>query len=85
MTKHILKYVFFCILICSSISLSHAQNDTQALNTQVSVAGQMNAAKFSQLMRQGFKSVIVNRPDQEIGNVVNVSELRNIAENPRSV
>ncbi len=28
----------------------------------------MNAAKFSQLMRQGFKSVIVNRPDQEMGN-----------------
>ena len=40
----------------------------------------MNAAKFSQLMRQGFKSVIVNRPDQEMGNVVKVSELRNIAE-----
>lgn len=50
------------------------------LTNKVSVAGQMNAAKFSQLMRQGFKSVIVNRPDQEIGNVVNVSELRNIAE-----
>ena len=80
MTKHILKHVFCCILICSSISLSHAQNDAQALNTQVSVAGQMNAAKFSQLMRQGFKSVIVNRPDQEIGNAVKVSELRNIAE-----
>ncbi len=40
----------------------------------------MNAAKFSQLMRQGFKSVIVNRPDQEMGNTVKVSELRNIAE-----
>lgn len=70
MIKTILKYVFCCILICSSISLSHAQNDIQALNTQVSVAGQMNAAKFSQLMRQGFKSVIVNRPDQEMGNAV---------------
>lgn len=81
MIKTILKYVFCCILICSSISLSHAQNDAQALNTQVSVAGQMNAAKFSQLMRQGFKSVILNRrPDQEMGNAVKVSELRNIAE-----
>ena len=79
MTKHILKHVFCCILICSSISLSYA-NNTQMLTNKVSVAGQMNAAKFSQLMRQGFKSVIVNRPDQEIGNVVNVSELRNIAE-----
>ena len=80
MTKHILKHVFCCILICSSISLSYA-NNTQMLTNKVSVAGQMNAAKFSQLMRQGFKSVIVNRPDQEIGNAVKVSELRNIAEN----
>ena len=79
MTKHILKHVFCCILICSSISLSYA-NNTQMLTNKVSVAGQMNAAKFSQLMRQGFKSVIVNRPDQEIGNAVKVSELRNIAE-----
>ena len=79
MTKHILKHVFCCILICSSISLSYA-NNTQMLTNKVSVAGQMNTAKFSQLMRQGFKSVIVNRPDQEIGNVVKVSELRNIAE-----
>ena len=51
MIKTILKYVFCCVLICSSISLSHAQNDVQTLNTKVSVAGQMNAAKFSQLMR----------------------------------
>lgn len=79
MTKHILKHVFCCILICSSISLSYA-NNTQMLTNKVSVAGQTNAAKFSQLMRQGFKSVIVNRPDQEMGNVVKVSELRNIAE-----
>ena len=79
MIKTILKYVFCCILICSSISLSYA-NNTQMLTNKVSVAGQMNAAKFSQLMRQGFKSVIVNRPDQEMGNVVKVSELRNIAE-----
>ena len=79
MTKHILKHVFCCILICSSISLSYA-NNTQMLTNKVSVAGQMNAAKFSQLMRQGFKSVIVNRPNQEMGNAVKVSELRNIAE-----
>ena len=79
MTKHILKHVFCCILICSSISLSYA-NNTQMLTNKVSVAGQMNAAKFSQLMRQGFKSVIVNRPDQEMGNAIKVSELRNIAE-----
>ena len=79
MTKHILKHVFCCILICSSISLSYA-NNTQMLTNKVSVAGQMNTAKFSQLMRQGFKSVIVNRPDQEQGNSVTVGQLRSIAE-----
>ena len=51
-----------------------------ALTTQVSVAGQMNLDKFSALLKQGFKSVIVNRPDQESGNAVSVSQLREVAE-----
>lgn len=36
--------------------------------------------KFQHLIQQGFKSVIVNRPDQETGNNVTVSQLRSIAE-----
>lgn len=40
----------------------------------------MTANKFETLMRQGFRSVIVNRPDQEQGNLVSVNHLRNIAE-----
>ena len=40
----------------------------------------MTANKFETLMRQGFRSVIVNRPDQEQGNLVSVNQLRNIAE-----
>jgi uncharacterized protein (TIGR01244 family) len=51
-----------------------------ALTTQVSVTGQMNLDKFSALLKQGFKSVIVNRPDQESGNTVSVSQLREVAE-----
>ena len=51
-----------------------------ALTLQVSVAGQMNLDKFSALLKQGFKSVIVNRPDQENGNLVSVSQLREVAE-----
>ena len=51
-----------------------------ALTTQVSVTGQMNLDKFSALLKQGFRSVIVNRPDQESGNAVSVSQLREVAE-----
>lgn len=40
----------------------------------------MTANKFETLMHQGFRSVIVNRPDQEQGNLVSVNQLRNIAE-----
>ena len=40
----------------------------------------MTSAKFEQLLKDGFKSVIVNLPDQEPGNKVSVSQLRSIAE-----
>ena len=42
--------------------------------------GQMTTDKFQQLLKAGFKSVIVNRPDQEQGNTVSVAQLRQIAE-----
>lgn len=60
----------------------HAQSDalSQALTDKVSVTGQMTMDKFSHLLQQGFKSVIVNRPDQETGNRVTVNELRQMAE-----
>ena len=40
----------------------------------------MTANKFETLMRQGFRSVIVNCPDQEQDNLVSVNQLGNIAE-----
>lgn len=35
----------------------------------------MTANKFETLIHQGFRSVIVNRPDQEQGNLVSVNQL----------
>lgn len=65
----------------SCITPVFAVNDlSRALTSTVSVTGQMTPSKFQQLIQQGFKSVIVNRPDQETGNNVTVSQLRSIAE-----
>ncbi|WP_425918798.1 hypothetical protein [Acinetobacter sp. TSRC1-2] len=41
-----------------------------SLSLSVSVAGQMATEKFRTLFDPGFKSVIVNRPDQKQGNLV---------------
>ena len=66
-------------LLCAAAP-AMAENSSTALSPTVSTAGQMNADKFSGLLKQGFKSVIVNRPDDEAGNTVSVAELRSIAE-----
>jgi uncharacterized protein (TIGR01244 family) len=72
------------LLLSCMLSLSHlsfANSDlTRALNPKVTVTGDMSLPKFQTLIEQGYKSVIVNRPDQEIGNTVSVLQLRNIAE-----
>ncbi|WP_374665957.1 beta-lactamase hydrolase domain-containing protein [Acinetobacter sp.] len=80
MIKPLLRSVLFsAALLCSVPAM--AENDSTALNNRLSVAGQMTLDKFSTLLKQHhFKSVIVNRPDQEPGNTVTVNELRNIAE-----
>ncbi len=64
----------------SFATLSFSAELSRPLTPTVSVAGQMNSIKFQELMKQGFKSVIVNRPDQETGNEVSVIQLRTIAE-----
>ena len=74
-------YASVLCLCLSIISPAFAElPQSTALTPQVSVAGQMNLDKFSALLKQGFKSVIVNRPDQENGNLVSVSQLREVAE-----
>ena len=81
MTKRLFKSVICTALILTSSALWAATNNlSQALSPQLSVSGEMTQGKFQQLMKQGFKSVIVNRPDQEQGNTVRVDQLRNIAE-----
>ena len=81
MTKHLSKF-FCCIVLSLSASTLFAETESlsKALNAQVSVSGQMTTDKFKSLIQDGFKSVIVNRPDQETGNRVTVNELRQMAE-----
>ncbi|OTG94047.1 hypothetical protein B9T24_13385 [Acinetobacter sp. ANC 4654] len=81
MTKRVLSTLLYCLCLTCSADL-FAQNDvlSKTLNAQVSVAGQMTTDKFQQLIKAGFKSVIINRPDQEQGNTVSVAQLRQIAE-----
>ncbi|ANF82519.1 hypothetical protein A3K93_10155 [Acinetobacter sp. NCu2D-2] len=80
MTKLLLKSAaLFCIFTIAS--LTHAAEAlSRALNSKVSVSGHMSIDKFQQLLKDGYRSVIVNQPDQEQGNAVSVSQLRNIAE-----
>mgnify|MGYP003450416725 FL=1 len=84
MTKYFLRIIFLMTLALTG-SFSYASTDvlSKPLNSHVSVSGQMTADKFKQLMKQGFKSVIVNRPDQEAGNLTTASELRSLAEKSR--
>lgn len=80
MTKSFWKsVVLVSCFSCTSLVFA-AQDLSRALTSTVSVTGQMTLDKFEQLIQQGFKSVIVNRPDQESGNTVTVSQLRSIAE-----
>ena len=68
------------VCICTPVSFANENALSQALTPNVSVTGQMTAEKFQKLIQQDFKSVIVNRPDQEAGNMTSASELREIAE-----
>lgn len=71
-------------LSMTTTSLCVAASDfSRALNANLSVSGQMTPEKFKTLLQDGFKSVIVNRPDQEAGNTVKVNQLRDIAEKSR--
>ena len=80
MTKRVFNRLICCLIFCFSTATFAENGLSKALTNKVSVTGQMSSEKFSQLMQQGFKSVVVNRPDEEDGNKVKVSELREIAE-----
>ncbi len=81
MTKFFFQVIVFSLAcICAPLSFANENALSQALTPNVSVTGQMTVEKFEKLVQQDFKSVIVNRPDQEIGNMTSASALRNIAE-----
>lgn len=81
MTKQFVQAVFItAVFLCSSCNILAQDAFTQNLTQNVSIANSMTVDKFTQLMQQGFKSVIVHRPDNEAGNLVSVSQLRDIAE-----
>ena len=81
MIKMWLNLVISSILLFgSTITFADSSSSTRALSPNVSVVGDMTPAKFKNLMQQDFKSVIVNRPDQEVGNQTTASELRSLAE-----
>ena len=79
MTKHLIQCLL-CLSLLGTIPVFANVVESTALTAQVSVSGQMTDEKFNRLLSQGFKSVIVNRPDDEIGNVITAHQLRNIAE-----
>ncbi len=81
MTKRFFQVIVLSLVcICSPVSFANENALSQALTPNVSVTGQMTVEKFQKLIQQGFKSVIVNRPDQEAGNMTSASTLRNLAE-----
>ncbi len=80
MTKSFLCHILILLSLASFSLSTQATEYSRALSNKVSVTGNMDLTKFQNLMQQGFKSVIVNRPDEENGNQVRVHQLRNIAE-----
>lgn len=81
MIKQLLTTCILCSVLLNSTSLFAQKTQMlQALSENLTVSSQLDNKTFQLLLKQGFKSVIVNRPDQEMGNNVSVSQLRNIAE-----
>ena len=80
MIRQGLNIAVLALSLAFALPASATETLSKALNTQVSVTGQMTEQKFTNLLKQGFKSVIVNRPDEESGNTTPVNTLRNIAE-----
>ena len=81
MTKRFMAACLFgSSLIFNTALFAQKAPNPQVLNENLTVSGQLDSKTFRLLLQQGFKSVIVNRPDQEQGNTISVSQLRSIAE-----
>ena len=80
MTKSLARLLLSLSILGSSFVNADSKTLSIPLGLNISVSGQMNAEKFSQLLQQGFKSVIVNRPDNDLNNQIKIDQLRDIAE-----
>ncbi|SPL69810.1 beta-lactamase hydrolase domain-containing protein [Acinetobacter stercoris] len=80
MTKSLARLLLSLSILGSSFVNADSKTLSIPLDLNISVSGQMNAEKFSQLLQQGFKSVIVNRPDNDLNNQIKIDQLRDIAE-----
>lgn len=81
MTKVWLALALSVSVLCTSAVYATSSFSERKLTENVSVVGSIDKTGFAQLLQQGgFQSVIVHRPDQEVGNLVTANDLRNIAE-----
>lgn len=81
MMNNCLRSLFFSLLLLSgAVSANEPVTLSKSIHTNVSVTGNMTIDKFRALLEQDFKSVIVNRPDEEIGNLVTAKSLQSIAQ-----
>lgn len=80
MIKSFLWHALWIISLACVVPHVQAADLSRSLSPNISVTGSMDQKKFATLLQQGFKSVIVNRPDDENGNQVRVHQLRNISE-----
>ena len=78
MTKSIAQLCLYSVLMVSSQIAIATTPLIQQITPSLSISGQMTADKFSKLMMEGYRSVIVNQPDHEAGNNVSINQLRHI-------
>lgn len=81
MTKVWLAFALSVSLLWGNVVHADSAITNRQLTENVSVVGSINEVGFAQLLKKGgFQSVIVHRPDRELGNQVTANDLRNIAE-----
>lgn len=80
MMSNIIRMILIYLILFSNYSFAN-DDLSKAISPTVYVTGQMTTTKFSALLQQNFKSVIINRPDVEIDNQVTARALTLLAAN----
>lgn len=80
MMSNLIRTLVIPFVLFSNISFANDEL-SKAISSSVHVTGTMTATKFSALLQQDFKSVIINRPDAEPGNQVTFQTLKLLATN----